>query len=126
VGVHMDSDRAFELASKGLVRPQTESSPIVYSSKCLNFDPPHFELEISAINATEQFLWQFVQELGLRLHTIAVCTKVICTKIGPFDLDLALLPKHWDLECVVDNMNRTSKILKEINLYERQPMVEEF
>jgi len=126
VGVPMSSDRAFELASKGLVRPQTESAPIVYSTKCVKFKPPHFELEISAINATEEFLWQFVHELGLRLHSGAVCTKVICTKIGPFDLDLALLPKHWDLECVIDNMNQTSKILKGINLTERDPMVGEF
>lgn len=43
----MDTERAYELASQGVVRAATESSPIIYSVKCIKFDLPHFDLGIA-------------------------------------------------------------------------------
>ena len=43
-GVRLDSERAYELASKGLVRPEGSSVPIIYSMKCTKLDVPFFDL----------------------------------------------------------------------------------
>jgi len=122
-GVGLDTQRAYELACQGLVRPEN-AYPLIYHAKCMKFNPPDFELEMQTINESEGFLRQFVHELGLKLHSVAVCTKIRCTKVGPFTLDMALLPKHWDLENIIDNMQKSSTLLKDFNLYEREPNID--
>ena len=43
-GVDVESQEAYELASQGLIRPQEKSPPLIYSIKCVAFDPPNFTL----------------------------------------------------------------------------------
>lgn len=45
-GVDLQSQAAYDLASKGLVKPCTESDPLIYSIKCTEFDLPNFTLGI--------------------------------------------------------------------------------
>lgn len=69
--------------------------------------------EIQAVNENEKYLWTLVHDLGVQLKTSAHCTGVQCIRQGKFDLDLALLRKHWQLEHIIENMDRCRQILEE-------------
>lgn len=43
-GVDIYSQEAYDLASKGVVRPSGKSEPIIYGMKCTEFDLPNFTL----------------------------------------------------------------------------------
>jgi hypothetical protein len=40
----MQSQSAYELALKGPIRPIDRNIPMIYSIKCVNFEPPEFTL----------------------------------------------------------------------------------
>lgn len=112
-GVHMDSQTMYDLAVEGPIRPANSKIPVLYGIKCVHFDSPNFTLEIHAVNEYEKYLWTLVHDLGVQLKTSAHCTGVQCIRQGKFDLEYALLRKHWKLEYIVDNMNRCRKVLEE-------------
>ncbi|KAM3956595.1 pseudouridylate synthase TRUB2, mitochondrial [Aphomia sociella] len=112
-GFHMDSQTTYELASKGLIRPVDNKLPVIYGIKCVHFDPPHFTLEIQSINEYEKYLWTIIHDLGIQLKTVAHCTGVQCIRHGKFDVDLALLRKHWQLQHIMNNMNRCHQVIEE-------------
>ncbi|KAK2586348.1 hypothetical protein KPH14_010640 [Odynerus spinipes] len=111
-GVDLQSQAAYELAAKGLVRPANTQIPILYEIKCIDFQPPEFMLEIVCINEDEQYLKTLIHELGLELHTTATCTLIQCFKYGLFDLQHALLSKQWDLESILNNIQVCREILR--------------
>ena len=46
-GLNIQSQEAYELASKGLVRPSNKSTPPqIYSIRCIEFDRPYFKLGV--------------------------------------------------------------------------------
>jgi len=46
-GVDVESQEAYDLASKGLLRPKhSRTPPQIYSIRCLEFDRPYFKLGI--------------------------------------------------------------------------------
>lgn len=46
-GVNLQSQEAFEMASRGLLRPaSTSAPPQIYSIRCIDFDRPFFKLGI--------------------------------------------------------------------------------
>lgn len=73
----------------------------------------HFFSEVQAVNEYDKYLWTLVHDLGMQLRTSAHCTGVQCIRQGKFDLDVALLRKHWQLDHIVDNMDRCRRILEE-------------
>ncbi|PZC79648.1 hypothetical protein B5X24_HaOG216172 [Helicoverpa armigera] len=112
-GLHMDSQTTYELASKGLIRPVDNKIPVIYGIKCVYFNSPNFTLEIQSVNEYEKYFWTLIHDLGVQLKSTAYCTAVQCIRQGKFDVDLALLRKHWTLEHLVDNMNTCAEILEE-------------
>ncbi|KAL4713578.1 hypothetical protein ACJJTC_006166 [Scirpophaga incertulas] len=112
-GVHMESQTMFDLASEGLIRPANSKLPVIYGLKCVAFDPPHFTLEVQAVNEYEKYLWTLIHDLGIQLKTAAHCTGVQCIRQGKFDVSLALLRKHWKLEHFIDNMDQCRIVLEE-------------
>lgn len=144
IKVPLTSQLAFDLASKGLVRPDDKTEPIIYNLKLTKFEPPHFEIgkymnghacteniwwlsycyaEIHIINETEIFLKTIPHLIALKLHTGAVCTKIRCIKYGPFNVDHTALMKHWTVKDLLTNMNETREIVREHNLRLRQPLI---
>lgn len=65
------------------------------------------------MNEYEKYLWTLVHDIGVQLRSTAHCVGVNCIRQGKFDLELALLRKHWSLEHIADNMNQCSKLLEE-------------
>ena len=45
MGFDMNSQEAYDLASKGLLRPKsTNTPPQIYSIRCVEFDRPYFKI----------------------------------------------------------------------------------
>lgn len=63
-GVDIQSEAAFEIAKRGLIRPANNTLPVVYGIKCIQFDRPKFTVEIHAINEDAKYLGQLVQVSG--------------------------------------------------------------
>jgi len=67
----------YELASKGPIKPTVTSQPLVYNLRCLKFSPPNITLEMTCIHENFDFIVDLVREMGQRLKTDAVCSKVM-------------------------------------------------
>nr|CAG4652036.1 EOG090X0AGI [Triops cancriformis] len=104
LGLHPESQTAYDLASQGLFRPAADGPTLLYQIKCIAFAPPHIMLEVCCINEDERFLANVVHELGLSLKTVAVCSQIRCIRYGFFDLQHALVKKHWTLEHLLSNV----------------------
>lgn len=75
------------------------------------------------INETEQYFANLIHELGLKLNSVATCSKIRCTKFGPFTLQHALLRKHFGIESVLNNMQDTARILHDFDMNVRDPLL---
>uniref|UniRef100_A0A146LC00 Putative tRNA pseudouridine synthase 2 n=1 Tax=Lygus hesperus TaxID=30085 RepID=A0A146LC00_LYGHE len=112
-GVDPQSQEAYDLAVKGLVRPQDSKTPIIYGARCIDYSPPEFTIEISCINEYEDYLLGQIQNMGLRLHSAAMCTSIQCIHHSFFKLEDALLKKHWKLQDVIANLANSNRLLKQ-------------
>ncbi|XP_041370713.1 mitochondrial mRNA pseudouridine synthase Trub2-like [Gigantopelta aegis] len=122
-GVHPDSQAAYELAARGLVRPaHGQTPPMLYGVKCIDFNPPDFTLEIHAINEKCTYMGHLIHDIGLQLKSGAVCTHIRRLRYGHFLLDHALLRNDWTLENILLNMRlcrplvSVDKLLSDINI----------
>nr|CAG4639394.1 EOG090X0AGI [Daphnia magna] len=113
-GVDPQSQTAYELASKGLLRPAVNGPPLIYGIKCVHFNPPDFTLEIHCVNENEQYMAALIHDLGLSLKTTAVCQQIRCIRYGCFTVDDALLRKHWSLEYLPDHMSHCHTKLRSL------------
>ncbi|KAK1334091.1 hypothetical protein QTO34_005091 [Cnephaeus nilssonii] len=93
----LQTQEAYEMAVKGLIRPMNKSPMLITGIRCLHFAPPEFLLEVQCMNETQKQLRSLVHEIGLELKTTAVCSHVRRTRDGFFTLDDALLRTQWDL-----------------------------
>lgn len=112
-GVDIQSQTAYELASRGMIRPPANTVPLLYNVRCTYFSPPDFTLEVTSINENESYLKTLIHDIGMQLHTCATCTGIHCIRHGLFTLKHALLPKHWHLQHILDNMQECHHLIQE-------------
>ncbi|XP_076012814.1 pseudouridylate synthase TRUB2, mitochondrial [Genypterus blacodes] len=93
--VDMKSQEAYEMAARGLLGPEGKSPPILTGLRCVRFQPPHFTLEVQCLNETQKYLCKVVHEIGLELHSTAMCKGVRRTRDGLFTLQDALTHHQW-------------------------------
>ncbi|XP_054440284.1 pseudouridylate synthase TRUB2, mitochondrial [Pteronotus mesoamericanus] len=98
----LQTQEAYEMAVRGLIRPMSKSPMLIAGIRCLHFAPPEFLLEVQCMHETQKHLRRLVHEIGLELKTTAVCTRVQRTRDGFFTLDDALLRTQWDLHSIQD------------------------
>ncbi|KAM5330831.1 pseudouridylate synthase TRUB2, mitochondrial isoform 1-T1 [Glossophaga mutica] len=126
----LQTQEAYEMAVRGLIRPMNKSPMLIAGIRCLHFAPPEFLLgakgcgsrlartrgrapdhrvchcgslaEVRCMHETQKHLRRLVHEIGLELKTTAVCTQVRRTRDGFFTLDDALLRTQWDLPSIQD------------------------
>ncbi|XP_020019893.1 pseudouridylate synthase TRUB2, mitochondrial [Castor canadensis] len=98
----LQSQEAYEMAVRGVIRPMNKSPMLITGIRCLRFTPPEFLLEVQCMHETQQQLRKLVHEIGLELKTTAVCTQVRRTRDGFFTLDDALLRTQWNLNSIQD------------------------
>jgi len=111
-GVDIQSQAAYELACKGLIRPSINTQPVIYGIRVIELKKPFFTLEIHAINETESYLAMLIHEIGIELKSVAHCYSLRCTQHGIFKVKDTLLRKDWLLQNILDNINHCKKIIK--------------
>ncbi|XP_011879289.1 PREDICTED: probable tRNA pseudouridine synthase 2 [Vollenhovia emeryi] len=111
-GVDVQSQAAYDLAVQGPVRPAEANIPMIYTIKCVDFTSPEFTLEIVCVNEDSMYLKTVVHELGLQLRSVATCTQIQCFRYALFDLNHALMTKHWELENFCDNIQQCNAIIR--------------
>lgn len=113
-GVDIQSQAAYELALKGVIRPETNDQPLIYGIKLIEFKPPQFTLEIHAINETEEFLAMLLHDIALELKSVAHTTGISCIRFGPFTLDNSLMRRHWNLKGALHSIHDCKQVLENI------------
>ncbi|XP_036354544.1 mitochondrial mRNA pseudouridine synthase Trub2 isoform X2 [Octopus sinensis] len=109
--VDLQSQEAYEIASKGLVRPAQEYTPtILYGIKCIDFQPPDFTLEIHTLQEKTTYLMSLIHNIGLQLKSGAICTQIRCIRNGHFTLEHALLRKFWTVPDILENISICRKL----------------
>ncbi|CAH0393216.1 unnamed protein product [Bemisia tabaci] len=98
------SQTAYDWASQGLLRPFKTKSPVIYGIKCVDYSPPEFTVEVQCTNETEEFLIELISKLAAKLRTAAACVQIKCIRFSHFDIDDALLKKHWSLQHFLDSV----------------------
>lgn len=112
-GVDIQSQAAYELAVKGLIRPANSNIPMIYTVKCVDFSPPEFMLEVVCTNETDLYLKAIIHDLGLKLRSNATCTQVLCIQDGLFNIKHALLSKHWTLQNIITNIQMCQNVINQ-------------
>lgn len=112
-GVDLQSQAAYEIACKGLIRPADNIQPVIYGIKLIDFQRPVFTLEIHAINENEDYLATLIHEMGIELRTVAHCQAIRCLRHGKFGIEDSLLRHGWNLAGVIKNMREQKQIIKE-------------
>ncbi|KAI1286791.1 Mitochondrial mRNA pseudouridine synthase Trub2 [Halotydeus destructor] len=116
-GVSMDSQAAYDLVVNGSFRPLSNKTlPIVYSLKCTKFEKPNFTLRFQLINENPEFFGETVVNLALQMKTAACVERIRCTRFGKFTLEHSLLPKHWTLENMMNNILESDELCPEDEL----------
>ncbi|GFS24219.1 tRNA pseudouridine synthase B [Elysia marginata] len=117
-GVNPDSQAAYEMAARGIIRPRDRRTmPVLYSIKCIDFQPPDFTLEIHSINETCRYFGQLIHDLAVKLKSTAVCTGIRRLRYGHFDTERALLRQQWHLDDIVDNIRGNMDLLEPDKLF---------
>ncbi|XP_054545487.1 pseudouridylate synthase TRUB2, mitochondrial-like [Talpa occidentalis] len=89
----LQTQEAWEMAVRGLIRPMSPSPMLVTGIRCLHFAPPEFLGEggtVQRVHETQKQLRRLEHEVGLELKSSAVCTQGRCTRDGFFTPDDAL------------------------------------
>lgn len=123
-GVDMQSQAAYEISCKGLIRPANNSQPVIYGIKLIDFQKPNFTLEIHAINESEDYLATLIHEIGIELKTVAHCSALRCIRHGKFSVENSLLRHGWNLAGVVKNMREQKEILEKNPFLLKQDKIE--
>lgn len=71
--------------------------------------------EVNVINEYENYLLSLVHEIGLKLRCSATCTALRCIRYSSFNINQALLMKHWSLQYVLDNIKECNSSYNKIN-----------
>ncbi|XP_017051457.1 mitochondrial mRNA pseudouridine synthase Trub2 [Drosophila ficusphila] len=123
-GVDLQTQEAYELACRGLLRPADDSLPVVYGLKLIHFDRPNFTMEVHAINETQEYLVALVHDMALELRTVAHCSHLRCVRHGHFDVKDSLLRHSWHLPGIIKNLRHQRDILRAHPQLLRQQQVE--
>lgn len=72
-----------------------------------------FVSELQCINEYEMYLKTLIHEVGMQMRSTAHCISVQCIRHSYFDIDDALLSKHWTLQNILENMKMCAKRISE-------------
>lgn len=104
-GLDIQSQAAYELACKGLIRPPNIKQTIIYGLRNIEFTGRTFTIEVQSMNANEEILANLVIQIAIELRTVACCSKIRCTRYGYFSFENSLLRGHWNLQNVLRSMH---------------------
>lgn len=111
-GLDIQSQAAYELACKGLIRPQNTKDMVIYGIRNIEFTGKTFTIEVKSMNAVEDVLANLVLDIAVQLRTVAHCIQIRRTRYGYFSYKDSLLRNHWNLQNVLQSMHECEKIWK--------------
>lgn len=111
-GLDIQSQAAYELACKGLIRPKNTKDTVIYGIRTTEFTGKTFTIEVQSINAQEKVLANLVLDIAVQMRTVACCTQIRCTRYGYFSFEDSLLRNHWNLQSALRSMHECEKIWK--------------
>lgn len=112
-GVSLQSQAAYELACKGLIRPKSPKECVIYGIRCIRFVRSDFTLEINSMNASEARLALLINQIALDLKSVAHCTKIRRTHYGYFSYENTLLRSQWHLPNIIQSIADCEKVWDE-------------
>nr|CAB3267289.1 probable tRNA pseudouridine synthase 2 [Phallusia mammillata] len=112
-GVDLSTQKAYELALEGLLKPQQYCGPIILDLKLVEFKPPKFGIEVTCIDEACSDIRRLIHEIGLILKTNAICTYVQRQQDGPFLYDdpNTLLLRQINVQRVLESMTYFRHVL---------------
>lgn len=114
--IQVAGKRAYDLARKG-TSIQLESRPVeIHGLKVIDFDYPKFTLDVECGSGT--YIRSLGRDIGLRLGSGAIMTKLIRTAIGDARIDHSV-----SLQKVMDRKSIESSLLNPIELLDHIPNV---
>lgn len=115
IGGQIQSQHAYEVLSKGPIRPlYRKSDPILYDLKCIDFKPPYFTLKMNCVNEYPLFIYHLINELGIKLKSYSCVSSMILSRIGTFTVDDALSYKEIDLQNILNNITKNYNNVEEL------------
>lgn len=67
--------------------------------------------EIVCANEYDMYLKTIIHELGMKLRSNATCMQLHCVQDGLFNVQHALLQKHWTVQDIVNSMQTCQYVL---------------
>lgn len=110
-GVDIQSQVAYELALKGIIRPKTNDEHCIYGIKLIDFNSPNFTLEVYTVTESEDFLATLMHDIVIEMKSVAHCTGISCLRFGPFTIDNSLIRRQWTLKGAIHSINECNKIV---------------
>jgi tRNA pseudouridine55 synthase len=84
-------ERLYKLAYQG-IEVEREARPVnIFLLKCLDFDSPHFRIEVHCSKGT--YIRTLVEDIGKSLGCGAYIKDLVRTAVGEFDADQMITPK---------------------------------
>ena len=113
--VKVDGRRAYRLARKGQAVQLQPRRVQIHRLELLRFEPPEFELLVECSSGT--YLRSLGRDIGQRLQTAAVMTRLVRTTVGPFRLDQALPLEQIETDGVAAHLIPPQSALPQIPSY---------
>ncbi|OAF66366.1 putative tRNA pseudouridine synthase 2 [Intoshia linei] len=106
--IDIQSMECFNLYSTGNIsklKSKTNEALIIHV-RCISFDNPFFEIELSNINSEIKHIQEFIQILGKQIRCFVGLDSIRCIRYGEITADMSLPKTHnqWNLENIMINM----------------------
>ncbi|XP_074599186.1 pseudouridylate synthase TRUB2, mitochondrial [Brevipalpus obovatus] len=122
----INSQEGYKMLSEGLVKPFHKDKPIIYSVRCIHFQPPDFVIEVQCLNEFMVYLRRLIHDIGLRLKTNATTVSIRRTRLGSYKAENALLIKQCSVANVIQAIQDKGERAPEIgpDLFEDEDELE--
>ncbi len=110
--VHVQGQRAYDLARRGESVELTARPVDVYSLRLSEFRPPEFELEIECGSGT--YIRSIGRDLGLKLGCGVVMTQLRRLSVGAFDVATAVLPEVLTVETLGNYLQSPLRVVSHL------------
>ena len=115
--IGVETEEAYQLASKGPIRPKIMTETIVCNMKLKELKLPYFMIELHCIESDafeeQKDIVRMIEEIGLKCRTVAHVSSIRCAAIGPWTTEDALLQKQLSLQNILDNISDNRKMYKQ-------------
>ena len=121
------SQQAYELAAKGGFRQEFDvGKGLVYKFELIRCDIPEVVMDVTAVNVTEDFLAELVEEIGYKMRTNAVTHGTRHMRCGFLALQDCLSMRQWSAESVITNLLKIEGKIKNHDPFNKNQTLTEF